>query len=287
MPIHVISAGHWRRSLLCSAAILLALAAATPGTASAQTAPPPLATAGQTASADAFTRAEIETLVAPYALYPDALLAQLLPASAYPVDIVQVSRWLAKNKASADKGDFTALDAQSWDPSVKSLARFPTVIDRLNTELDATTDLGDAFVNQPDDVAAVIQALRLQAQKAGTLQSTPQQRVTVQAQDDVQYVVIEPTDPEVLYVPDLRSCGRLQSGRERRRGRPDRFRSRRRRRLRHRQSLGLGARLRLSAALGGLSRLPARCRRRQRQRQRQHRQQRQYRQRQHAGVAAG
>ena len=126
---------------------------------------------------------------------------QLLPASAYPVDIVQVSRWLAKNKASVDKGDFTALDAQSWDPSVKALARFPTVIDRMNTDLDATTDLGDAFVNQPDDVAAVIQALRLQAQKAGTLQSTPQQRVTVQAQDDVQYVVIEPADPEVLYVP--------------------------------------------------------------------------------------
>jgi hypothetical protein len=114
---------------------------------------------------------------------------------------VQVSRWLAKNKASADKGDFAALDAQSWDPSVKALARFPTVIDRLNADLDATTDLGDAFVNQPDDVAAVIQALRLQAQQAGTLQSTPQQRVVVQKQDDVQYIVIEPTDPEVLYVP--------------------------------------------------------------------------------------
>jgi hypothetical protein len=201
MSIHVTGAGHPRRSLLCSAAILLVLAAAAPGAASAQTQAAPPAAAAQAAPADAFTKAEIETLVAPYALYPDALLAQVLPASAYPVDIVQVSRWLAKNKASADKGDFATLDAQTWDPSVKALARFPTVIERLNADLDATTDLGDAFVNQPDDVAAVIQSLRLQAQKAGTLQSTPQQRVVVQAQDDVQYVVIEPTDPEVLYVP--------------------------------------------------------------------------------------
>lgn len=196
MPFQRISAGRRRRAALCSAAVLFVLTGGPGGVAFAQTSPPAAA-----AAQDAFTRAEIEPLVSAYALYPDALLAQLLPASAYPVDIVQVSRWLAKNKASAEKGDYTALDAQSWDPSVKALARFPTVIDRMNADLDATTDLGDAFVNQPDDVAAVIQDLRVRAQKAGSLQSTPQQRVSVQTQDDVQYVVIEPTDPEILYVP--------------------------------------------------------------------------------------
>ena len=182
---------------LSTVAIVMVFAGGPRGAVFAQTAPAPTATQ----AVDTFTRAEIEPLVAPYALYPDALLAQVLPAAAYPVDIVQVSRWLAKNKASAAKGDFTALDAQNWDPSVKALARFPTVLDRMNTELDATTDLGDAFVNQPDDVAAVIQSLRQKAQKAGTLKTTPQQRVVVQAQNDVQYVVIEPADPEVLYVP--------------------------------------------------------------------------------------
>ena len=129
-----------------------------------------------------FSRDELEKLLAPFALYPDALLAQLLPASAYPLDIVQASRWLAKNKAAVAKGDFSGLDDQGWDSTVKALARFPDVISKLNDDLDATTDLGDAFVNQPKDVADVIQDLRRKAQKAGSLKTTEQQRVSVQAQ---------------------------------------------------------------------------------------------------------
>jgi hypothetical protein len=151
----------------------------------------------------AFTREELRKLLAPYALFPDALLAQLLPASAYPIEIVQASRWLAKNKAAAAKGDFSGLDAQPWDPSVKALARFPDLIEKLNADLDATTDLGDAFVNQPDDVAQVIQELRREAQKAGSLKTSKQQRVTTQKQgpSQTEYIVIEPTDPDVIYVP--------------------------------------------------------------------------------------
>lgn len=153
------------------------------------------------AAPTAFTRDELEKLLAPYALYPDALLAQLLPASAYPIEIVQASRWLAENKALVSKADFSAIDSKSWDPSVKALVRFPDVIELLNRDLDATTDLGDAFVNQPEDVAAMIQDLRRRAEKTGALKSTPQQRVTTRKQGETEYVVVEPADPGVIYVP--------------------------------------------------------------------------------------
>jgi hypothetical protein len=150
---------------------------------------------------DVFSEAELHKLLAPFALYPDTLLAQLLPACAYPVDIVQASRWLGKNRSAVAKNDFSGVDAQNWDPTVKALVRFPDIIARLNDDLDMTTDLGDAFVNQPDDVAAMIQELRREAQKAGSLKTTKQQRVTVQDQGGTDYVVIEPADPGVIYVP--------------------------------------------------------------------------------------
>jgi len=165
--------------------------------------PPPAAAASAEADPEtvAFSREELRTLLAPIALYPDALLAQVLPATAYPVDIVMAARWLDKNQDAVAKGDFTGADAQGWDPSVKALVRFPDVIRLLNEDLDKTSDLGDAFVNQPDDVAAVIQALRREAQAAGSLKSTPQQTVTVEQQGGADYVVIAPADPEVIYVP--------------------------------------------------------------------------------------
>jgi hypothetical protein len=169
---------------------------AEPAEQSAATAPPSAPVAE-----DKFTRAELEKLLAPIALYPDALLAQVLPASAYPLQIVQAQRWLDKNKAAAAKNDFSAADAQSWDPSVKALLRFPTVIKKLNDDLDWTTDLGDAIVNQPQDVADVIQSLRLKAEKAGTLKSTNEQKVTMQKQGDREFVSIEPSDPSLVYVP--------------------------------------------------------------------------------------
>lgn len=168
--------------------------------ASAATASPPAA--AQAPSPDQqFTREELVKLLGPIALYPDDLLAQLLPACAYPIEIVQASRWLEKNKAAVGKGDFSGLDAQSWDPAVKALARFPDGIAKLNADLDATSDIGDAFVNQPKDVADVIQALRQQAQKSGALQSTPQQKVIVEKQGETNYIVIEPAEPGVIYVP--------------------------------------------------------------------------------------
>jgi hypothetical protein len=164
-----------------------------------------------------FTREELEKLLAPIALYPDPLLAQMLPASAYPVQIVQAQRWLDKNQALVAKNDYSGIDNQDWDPAVKALARFPNVIKMMNADLDWTTDLGDAAVNQPQDVAEVIQALRQKAEAAGNLKTTDQQTVeTVEAlappeagapegagaaQPAASYITIQPTDPSTVYVP--------------------------------------------------------------------------------------
>ncbi|MBN8998850.1 MAG: DUF3300 domain-containing protein [Rhizobiales bacterium] len=201
------------RSIGAALASLLMIGAASFAGAAedATAAPAPAPAADQALVADAaaeapadelFTTEELRTLLAPFALYPDALLAQLLPACAYPIDIVQAARWLAKNEAAVKKGDFSGADKQDWDPTVKALVRFPDVVEKLNDDLDTTTDLGDAFVNQPEDVAAVIQDLRAEAQEGGSLKSNQQQTVVVQQQASGQdYIVIQPTDPEVIYVP--------------------------------------------------------------------------------------
>jgi Protein of unknown function (DUF3300)/Chaperone of endosialidase len=148
-----------------------------------------------------FSEEELEKLLAPIALYPDALLAQLLPASAYPLEIVQAQRWLDKNKTAAAKQDFSKADTRNWDPSVKALLRFPTILKKLSDDLDWTTNLGDAIVNQPQEVSNVIQLLREKAQRAGTLKTTNEQVVTTQKQGGRDVVTIESPDPSVVYVP--------------------------------------------------------------------------------------
>jgi hypothetical protein len=183
----------------------------------APAAAPAEAEAEQPAENSSFTREELEKLLAPIALYPDPLLAQMLPASAYPVQIVQAQRWLDKNKALVAKNDYSGIDNQNWDPAVKALARFPGVIKLMSADLDWTTDLGDAEVNQPQDVAEVIQELRAKAEAAGTLKTTDQQTVerveasapqgagapqgTTAPQAAASYISIQPTDPSTVYVP--------------------------------------------------------------------------------------
>jgi hypothetical protein len=200
---------------------LAALLAGAPAIAEAQNSPPAAAPPPATsntengaaeapASETSFTRAELEKLLAPIALYPDPLLAQLLPASAYPVQIVQAQRWLDKNKDKVANNDYSGIDNQDWDPAVKALARFPDVIKLMSDDLDWTTDLGDAEVNQPQDVADVIQDLRAKAQQTGALKTTEQQTVaTVEqtvttasgASTQQSYIQIQPTDPATVYVP--------------------------------------------------------------------------------------
>jgi hypothetical protein len=171
--------------------------------------------------ADSFSQEELRKLLAPIALYPDALLAQLLPAAAYPLEIVQAQRWLDKNPALVAKNDFSGIDKEKWDPAVKAMARFPDLIKKMSEDLPWTTDLGDAIVNQPQDVAATIQQLRAEAEKSGALKSNAQQTVKrvgssappsggaaakgggnpVAPQGGGNYIAIEPTDPSMMYVP--------------------------------------------------------------------------------------
>src|SRR5277367_6237995 len=143
----------------------------------AATTPPAVQAEQPAPEADKFSSEELRKLLAPIALYPDALLAQLLPASAYPLEIVQAQRWLEKNPALVAKDDFSGIDNEKWDPAVKAMARFPDVLRKMSQDLPWTTDLGDAIVNQPQDVAATIQQLRSEAEKSGALKSSAQQTV--------------------------------------------------------------------------------------------------------------
>jgi Protein of unknown function (DUF3300) len=140
---------------------------------------------------------ELQQLVAPIALYPDALVAQILAASTYPTEIVEADRWMERH--SDLKGEKLAkeVDKQDWDPSVKALAQFPSVLENMDKNLSWTSSLGEAYANQPENVTNAVQEMRQQAQKAGHLNSNEQERVTTQESS----IVIEPANPEVVYVP--------------------------------------------------------------------------------------
>lgn len=146
---------------------------------------------GTTASAVKLTDAQLETLLGPIALYPDALIALILPASASSSDIVLAARYLAANQ------DPQQLDAQAWDESVRSLARYPDVIKWLDENLAWTQQLGTAFLAQPAEVMQAVQRLRARARAAGTLIDTPQQKVITEGE----VILIEPASPTVIYVP--------------------------------------------------------------------------------------
>ena len=149
-----------------------------------------------------FKPEEIEQLVAPIALYPDSLVSQILMASTYPLEVVEADRWAKTNKALQGEALAKALEAQNWDPSVKSLVNFPQVLAAMSEKLDLTQKLGDAFLAQQKDVLDAIQRLRAKAQAQGNLKTTKEQTVVVEqptAQTTV--IKIEPTDPQVVYVP--------------------------------------------------------------------------------------
>jgi uncharacterized membrane protein YgcG len=140
---------------------------------------------------------ELQQLVAPIALYPDALVAQVLAASTYPTQIVEADRWMQSH--SNLKGDDLAkeVDKQNWDPSVKALAQFPSVLENMDKNLSWTSSLGEAYANDPQAVTDTVQTMRQQAQKAGKLNSNDQENVTTQGNT----IVIQPANPDVVYVP--------------------------------------------------------------------------------------
>lgn len=147
----------------------------------------------------AYTQEQLDQLVAPIALYPDPLIAQIMMASTYPLEIVEAQRWRQnpQNAALTDPQLQAALEQQPWDPSVKSLVAFPQVLSMMDNNLQWTEQLGDAFLASQPALMNSVQNLRQKAQAAGNLASTPQQTVTQQQGD----VIIQPTNPQVVYVP--------------------------------------------------------------------------------------
>jgi hypothetical protein len=141
---------------------------------------------------------ELQSLVAPIALYPDALVAQILTASTFPDQVAIADYWVQQNKNLTGSALMQAVDKQSWDPSVKALTEFPSVLDNMAKNLSWTSSLGEAYHNQQADVMTAIQTLRAQAKAKGSLKSTPQ--VTV-VQQSPQVIVIQPANPQVVYVP--------------------------------------------------------------------------------------
>jgi uncharacterized membrane protein YgcG len=140
---------------------------------------------------------ELEQLVAPIALYPDALVAQVLAAATYPDEIADAASWMQQNPGLKGQQLADAVNIQSWDPSVKALAQFPSVLTNMNQNLSWTSALGEAYMNQPGQVMDTVQVLRRRAQAAGHLGSSSQQTVTTQGQT----IVIQPANPAVVYVP--------------------------------------------------------------------------------------
>jgi Protein of unknown function (DUF3300) len=157
-------------------------------------------TAAQTApSVPPLTAEQLDRLVAPIALYPDPLLAQILMAATYPLEVVEADRWLQVPTNAALTGDelTAALDQQPWDPSIKSLIAFPGVLRMMDDNLGWTEQLGNAFLAQQADVMDAVQRLRRLAEAAGSLASGPQQTVSAAAPE----IAIEPVNPEVVYIP--------------------------------------------------------------------------------------
>jgi hypothetical protein len=149
----------------------------------------------------ALTPDQLNDLVAPVALYPDPLLSQVLVASTYPLEVVQASQWLQRNPGLTGPALTQAVQQQNWDPSIQALMVFPDVIKRLNDDVTWTTNLGNAFLAQQADVMDAVQRMRLKAQQAGKLGSTPQETVTTTSQAGQPIVEIEPANPDVIYVP--------------------------------------------------------------------------------------
>lgn len=180
---------------------LLALSMVAPGPAQAQTTAAAPAQAQAASTSAAFKDEELDQMLAPIALYPDSLLAQVLMASTYPVDFQAAVTW---SKAHPDdKGDaaIAKVDSQPWDPSVKSLTAFPQVLAMMGSKPEGVQRLGDAFLADPARVMDRVQFLRKKAQEAGNLKSNEQQKVSATTEASKQIIIIEPAQPQTVYVP--------------------------------------------------------------------------------------
>ena len=185
----------WTRTVAALSAGALALSGVTAHAAS----PWLQSTAQQTAVR--LSNDQLDSLVAPIALYPDQLLAQTLAASTYPLEVVQLQQWLARNSDLKGEALALAVEKQAWDPSVQALAGLPDVVKRLGDDIRWTTDLGNAFLAQEKDVMDAVQRMRRKANDNGNLKTTEQQKVTTQVVETKEVIVIQQASPQVIYVP--------------------------------------------------------------------------------------
>ena len=189
---------NWKKRLSGVAALVLACSLVPPygfGQQPDQSAPPAF---GNPTEAAPQSTSELQSLLSPIALYPDALVAQILTASTFPDQVAIASYWLQQNQALTGSALIKAVNKQSWDPSVKALTEFPSVLANLAKNLTWTSSLGEAYHNQQAEVMAAIQTLRAQAKASGNLKTNSQ--ITVQ--QTAQTIVIQPTNPQIVYVPE-------------------------------------------------------------------------------------
>jgi hypothetical protein len=180
---------------------ILSIIALLPGDARPYTPPQQVAPAASGDQSARIPPEQLDSLVAPIALYPDPLLAQVLAASTYPLEIILLQRWLEKNKNLKDKELADAVAKEPWDASVKALAGLPDVAKRLGDDIQWTTDLGNAFLAQQSDVMDAVQRMRKKALDKGTLKTTEQQKVETKVVETKTVVVIQQANPQVVYVP--------------------------------------------------------------------------------------
>jgi hypothetical protein len=181
-------------------AILCVLALA-PGDPAIYAQPTTLQNAPADQQAPAIPADQLDSLVAPIALYPDPLLTQVLVASTYPLELIQLQQWLQKNPGLKGDALTNAVQKEDWDPSIQSMAVFPDLVKRLSDDIKWTTDLGNAFLAQQSDVMDAVQRMRTKAMDAGKLKSNEQMKVETQTVESKTVVVIQPANPQVVYVP--------------------------------------------------------------------------------------
>src|SRR5260370_20740550 len=157
----------------------------------------PLAGAAANEEASPIPTDQLDSLVAPIALYPDPLLAQTLAASTYPLEVIQLQQWMANNSYLKDQALSDAVEKQPWDPSVQAMVTFPDVVKLLSDNIAWMTDLGNAFLAQQADVMDAVQRMRTRAQRNGNLNTTPEQTVQMQTENGEQAIVIEPANSEM------------------------------------------------------------------------------------------
>src|SRR5262249_29059843 len=188
----------WNRLTAVMCAVILVFAPVAP---SEPTQPSPAqAAAPQGQAAAKIPNDQLDSLVAPIALYPDPLLAQVLAASTYPLELIQLQQWLSKNKNLKDKALADAVAKQPWDASVQAMAGLPDVVKRLTDDIQWTTDLGNAFLAQQSDVMGAVQRMRKKAQDKG-LKSNEQMKVGTQTVENKEVIVIQQANPQVIQVP--------------------------------------------------------------------------------------